>query len=71
MRYLLQSHRCWSRVDERFCPFTPKAEIEVLDGQERFKFGAGDPVVCKSAHFIPVLIHGACAIMRVSVGGTT
>ena len=33
----------------------------------RFKFGAGDPVVCKTAYFISVLIHGACAIMRVSV----
>ena len=35
--------------------------------QERFKFGAGDPVVCKTAYFIPVLILGACAVMRVSV----
>ena len=35
--------------------------------QERFKFGASDPVVCKTAYFIPVLIHGACAVMRVSV----
>ena len=31
MRHLLQSHRCWSGVDERLCPFTHKAEIEVLD----------------------------------------
>ena len=34
---------------------------------ERFKFGAGDPVVCKSAYLLPVMVHGACAIMRVSV----
>ena len=38
-----------------------------LPCQERFKFGAGDPVVCKTAYFIPVLIHGACAVTRVSV----
>ena len=38
-----------------------------LPCQERFKFGAGDPVVCKTAYFFPVLIHGTCAIMRVSV----
>ena len=38
-----------------------------LPCQERFKYGAGDPVVCKTAYFIPVLIHEACAIMRVSV----
>ena len=38
-----------------------------LPCQERFKFGAGDPVVCKTAYFIPVFIHGACTIMRVSV----
>ena len=35
-----------------------KAEIEV-----RVKFA----VVCNTANFIPVLIHEACAIMRVSV----
>ena len=38
-----------------------------LPCQERFQFGAGDPVVCKTAFFIPVLMHGACAIMRVSL----
>ena len=27
----LLSYRCWSGVDERLCPFTQKAEIEVLD----------------------------------------
>ena len=37
-----------------------------LPCQERFKFGLGDPVVCKTAYFIPVFIHKACAIMRVS-----
>ena len=44
-----------------------KLKYWTLPCHERFKFGAGDPVVCKTAHFIPVLIHGACAIMRVSV----
>ena len=39
----------------------------MLPRQERFKFGAGDSVVSKTAYFIQVLIHGACAIMRVSV----
>ena len=44
-----------------------KLKYWTLPCQERFKFGAGDPVVCKTAYFIPVLIHEACAIMRVSV----
>ena len=41
-----------------------KLKYWTLPCQERFKFGAGDPdpVVC-----IPVLIHGACVVMRVSV----
>ena len=34
---------------------------------KRFKFGACDPVLCKAAYFIPVVIHGACAVLRVSV----
>ena len=38
-----------------------------LPCQERFKFGAGDPVVCKTAYFIPFFIHAPRAIMRVSV----
>ena len=38
-------------------------KYRTLPCQDRFKFGAGDHVV---AYFIPVLIHGACAIMRVS-----
>ena len=38
-----------------------------LPCQERFKFGAGDLAVCKKAHIMPVLIHGACEVMRVSV----
>ena len=38
-----------------------------LPYQESCKFGAGDPIVCHTANFIPVLIHGACAIVRVSV----
>ena len=70
MRHLVQSHRCWSRVGERLCPLTKKKlklKYWTLPCQERFKFGAGDPVVCKTAYFIPVLIHGACAIMRVSM----
>ena len=50
-RHLLQSHRCWPGVDERLCPCTQKAEIEVLSARRPY--------------FIPVLIHGACAIMRV------
>ena len=44
-----------------------KLKYWTLPCEERFKFGAGDPVVCNTAYFIPVLIHGACAIMRVSV----
>ena len=72
MRHLLQSHRCRSGVGERLCPSTQKKlklklKYWTLPCQERFKFGAGDAVVCKTAYFIPVLIHGACAIMRVSV----
>ena len=34
-----------------------------LPCQERFKFGSGDPILCKTAYFIPVMIHGACAVM--------
>ena len=44
-----------------------KLKCWTLPFQERFKFGAGDPVVSKTAYIIPVLIRGACAIMRVSV----
>ena len=44
-----------------------KLKYWTLPCQERFKFGAGDPVVCKTAYFIPVFAHGACAIMRVSM----
>ena len=44
-----------------------KLKYWTLPCEERFKFGARDPVVCKTAYFIPVLIHGACAIMCVSV----
>ena len=44
-----------------------KLKFWSLPCQERFKFGADDPVVCKTAYFIPVLRHGACAIMRVFV----
>ena len=32
-----------------------------------FKFGAGDPVLCETAYFVPVVIHRACAFMRVSI----
>ena len=69
MRYVLQSDRCGSRVDERMCPFAQKAESGVLDTAlpRTFKFGASDPVVCKTACFMPVFLNGACAIMRVSV----
>ena len=38
-----------------------KLKYWTLPCEERYKFGAGDPVVCKTAYFIPVLIHGACA----------
>ena len=44
-----------------------KLKYWTLPCPERFKFGAGDPVVCKTAYFIPVFIHGASAIMRVFV----
>ena len=44
-----------------------KLKCWTLPCQERFKFGASDPEVCETAYFIPVLMHGACAIMRVSV----
>ena len=44
-----------------------KLKYWTLPCQERFKFGAGDSVVCKMAHFITVLIHGACAIVCASV----
>ena len=44
-----------------------KLKCWTLPCRERFKFGAGDPVVCKTAYFITLFIHGACAIMRVSV----
>ena len=44
-----------------------KLKYWTLPCQERFKFGAGDPVVCKTACFIPVLVHGACAIVRASM----
>ena len=43
-----------------------KLEYWTLPCHERFKFGTGDPVVCKTACSIPVLKRGACAIMRVS-----
>ena len=35
--------------------------------QERFKFGAADQVLRKTAFFIPVVIDRTCALMRVSV----
>ena len=44
-----------------------KLEYWALPCQERFKFGAGDPVLCETAYFIPVVIHRACAFMRVSI----
>ena len=44
-----------------------KLKYWTIPCQERFKFGAGDPVLCKTGCFLPVLIHGACAVMRVSV----
>ena len=44
-----------------------KLKYWTLRCQECFKFGAGDPVVCKTAYFISLFIHGACAIIGVSV----
>ena len=44
-----------------------KLKYWTIPCQERFKFGAGDPVLCKTAFLIPVVIHGAFAFMRVSV----
>ena len=67
MRHLLQSHRCWSGVDERFVHSLLKLKHWTLPCQERFKFGVNDPEVCKTACFIQVLMHGACAVMRDSV----
>ena len=43
-----------------------KLKYWMLPCQERFKFGTGDLVVCTTVYFIPVMIRGACAIMRVS-----
>ena len=43
-----------------------KLKSWTLPCQERFKFGAGDPVLCKTAYFIPVVIHRTCALTRVS-----
>ena len=44
-----------------------KLKLWTLPCQERFKFGACDLVVCKTACFIPDSIHEAPAVMRVSV----
>ena len=38
-----------------------------LQCHQRFKFGACDPVVFNTASSVPVMIHGACAVTRVSV----
>ena len=35
-----------------------KLKYWTLPCKERFKFGTGDPVVCKTAYFIPVFMHG-------------
>ena len=45
-----------------------KLNCWTLPCQECFKFGVGDPAVCKTACFILVFIHRACAIMRVFRG---
>ena len=44
-----------------------KLKFLTIPYQERFKYGAGDPELCKTAYFVPVVIHGACAFMRLSV----
>ena len=52
------------------CVHSPKIlklKYWTLPCQERFKFGTGNFVVCKTAYFIPVSLHGACAVIRVSV----
>ena len=43
-----------------------KLKFGTLSCQERFEFGAGDPVVCNAAFFIPVMIHaihGECEVV--------
>ena len=45
-----------------------KLKYWTLPCQKLFKFGAGHPVVCKTAYFIPVLIHGACGVVSVVPG---
>ena len=70
MPHLLQSHR--SLVREWMNGYVRslnklKLESWTLPCQERFKFGAGDPVLCETAFSNPVVIHRTCAFMRVSV----
>ena len=43
-----------------------KLKYWTLPCQERVKFGAGDPVLCETAYFVPVVMHGACAFLRFS-----
>ena len=45
-----------------------KLKYWTLSCQERLKFGTGVPALCKTACFIPVLIYGACAVVRVFRG---
>ena len=37
-----------------------KLKYWTLPCQERFKFGAGDPILCKKAYFVPVLTWTLC-----------
>ena len=43
-----------------------KLKYWTLPCQERVKFGADDPVLCETAYFVPVVMHGACAFLRFS-----
>ena len=43
-----------------------KLKYWTLSYQQRVKFGAGDPVLCETAFFVPVVMHGGCAFLRFS-----
>ena len=43
--------------DYVFSPKKLKSKYSTLLCQQRFKFGAGDNIVCKTPYFIPVLTH--------------
>eukprot|EP00975_Prorocentrum_lima_P067127 12913137-Prorocentrum_lima.AAC.1 len=35
-------------------------------GNEKFRFGSGDPVACSLVYFVPVTVHGGDAVLRIS-----